>query len=310
MRNSFFLFALVVLAAVSCGPSRHAIHVEMRYPSRSGLDLAGKIVSVVYLENENPYANTFNESMADGFAYALEQDYGTGEGSVGIYRMMQPKDTAYATREYMFNLLMDTGSDMVFLFDTLSLGPMVVGGPSRVAVPVSPDSAYVSSGSMQFTMKLYCFDAMDKDEEVHVFTGTSTARPDVYSNGNESSTMMIRRAYEGLPVEGWDAGTTVASSFKSQWKHEQYSLTYFDSDRWYKPLELAEQYDWKGALDKWIVLLDSNDLLRRSCAEYNIAVACYMMGEYELASEWLDRSDKDNKLPLSDGLRKRIDSRK
>ena len=59
-----------------------------------------------------------------------------------------------------------------------------------------------------------------------------------------------------------------------------------------------------------LALKSSNDLLRRSCAEYNIAVACYMMGEYELASEWLDRSDKDNKLPLSDGLRKRIDSRK
>lgn len=296
--------------AVSCGPSKHAIHVEMRYPSRSGLDLADKIVSVVYLENENPYANAFNEGMADGFAYALEQDYGTGEGSVAIYRMMQPKDTSYATRDYMFDLLMDTGSDMVFVFDTLSLGHMVVGGPSRVAVPVSPDSAYVSSGSMQFSMKLYCFDAMDKDEEVHVFTGTSTARPDVYSNGNESSVEMVRRAYEGLSDEGWETGITVASSFESQWKHEQYSLTYFDSEKWYQPLNLAEQYEWKGALDKWILLLDTNDLLRRSCAEYNIAVACYMMGEYELASEWLDRSDKDNKLPLSDGLRKRINVRK
>jgi hypothetical protein len=35
-----------------------------------------------------------------------------------------------------------------------------------------------------------------------------------------------------------------------------------------------------------------------------------MLGDYELASEWLDRSDKDNRLPLSDALRKRIDARR
>ena len=59
-----------------------------------------------------------------------------------------------------------------------------------------------------------------------------------------------------------------------------------------------------------MTLADTGDLLKRSCAEYNIAVACYMLGDYMLASEWLAMSDKDNKLPQSDALRKRIDARK
>ena len=63
-------------------------------------------------------------------------------------------------------------------------------------------------------------------------------------------------------------------------------------------------------MDIWLELLETNDLLKRSCAEYNIAVACYMLGDYNLASEWLDLSDKDNLLPLSDALRKRIEARK
>ena len=71
----------------------------------------------------------------------------------------------------------------------------------------------------------------------------------------------------------------------------------------------AEQYDWKGAIDTWISLLDTNDLMKRSCAAFNISVACYMMGDYQLAKEWLDRSDKDNKLPISDAMHKRIDAR-
>ena len=50
--------------------------------------------------------------------------------------------------------------------------------------------------------------------------------------------------------------------------------------------------------------------MKKACAEYNIAVACYMLGDYALALEWLDRSDADNNMPtLSDAMRKRINAR-
>lgn len=62
-------------------------------------------------------------------------------------------------------------------------------------------------------------------------------------------------------------------------------------------------------MDIWMQLLSTNDLMKRACAEYNISVACYMLGDYQLAIEWLDLSDKENKLPISDALRKRIDAR-
>lgn len=300
---------LAVTAAVSCGPVKHAVHVEMRHPSRTGVDLAGKNVSVVYLENENKTATEFNESMADGFAYTLEQDYNMPEGHVGIYRMRCVPGGNYAAKDSLFNILMDTGADIVFLFDTVKFGNMTVGGPSRVAYKTSPDSAYVSSGSIPFTLKLYCFDAMDKDEKVQTFGGTTMARPEVYSNGKDDSTVATMKAYNILGAEGWYAGVAVAESFKSQWKHEQYTILYYDSSKWYDALNKAEQYDWKGAMDIWFTLLDTNDLMKRSSAAYDISVACYMLGDYKLALEWLDRSDEDNKLPLSDAMRKRINAR-
>jgi hypothetical protein len=261
----------LVLMAVSCGPSRHAIHIEMRYPSKSGLDLAGKAISVVYLENDDEQGNMFNESMADAFAYNLEKDYGTGEGSVGIYRMRSEDSVEYADRDHMLDLLVDTDADVVFLFDTLKFGPVL------------------SDGTTQFSMALYCFDGMDKGDQVHTYKGTSAA---IIAEGGAKS------------------GTTVSSSFKSQWRNEQYSLMYFNNERWYKALDRAEAYDWKGAMDMWMTLLSSNDPLRRSCAAYNIATACYMLADYELAAEWLDYSDKENKLTNSDNLRKRINERR
>ncbi len=300
------LILALLACAVSCGPTKHAIHIEMRHPSKAGVDLAGKNISVVYLENDNEIATDFNESMADSFAYALEEDYGTGEGSIGIYRMRQMEGSNYASKDSLFNILMDTGADVVFLFDTVKFGNMTVDRPSKVAYAANPDSSYISSGNIPFSLKLYCFDAMNKDEKVQVFGGTTMAKPAVYSNGKDDSTVATSKAYKALGAEGWDAGLEVAESFKSQWKHEQYSIVYFDGQKWIDALLKAENYDWKGAIDIWIPLLETNDMMRRSCAAYNISVACYMLGDYDLATEWLDRSDKDNKLPISDALRKRI----
>ncbi len=309
MKRILIPLCLMCAAFVSCGPSKHAVHVEMRHPSRAGVELAGKNISVVYLENDNAVATDFCEAMADGFAYTLEQDYGVGNGSFGIYRMRHADGANYASKDSLFNILMDTGADVVFLFDTVKFGSMSVGGPSKVSYAASPDSSYLSSGTIPFSMKLYCFFAMNKEEKVQAFGGTTMARPSVYSDGKDDSTTAVRKAWEVLGAEGWDAGLEVAESFKSQWKHEQYSIVYYDSPKWYDALEKAELYDWKAAIDIWIELLDTQDLLKRSCAAYDISVACYMLGDYNLAVEWLDRSDKDNKLPVSDALRKRITAR-
>ncbi len=303
------ILILALLALVSCGPTKHAIHVEMRHPSRAGVELAGKNVSVVYLENDDKVATEFNESMADGFAYALEQDYGLANGSFGIYRMRKADGANYASKDSLFNILMDTGADIVFLFDTVKFGNMSVGRPSKVAYKTSPDSSFISSGTIPFTLKLYCYDGMDKADKVRSYGGTTMASPTVYSDGKDDSTIAVRKAWKALGAEGWNAGLEVSEAFKSQWKHEQYSILYYESEKWYDALALAENYQWKSAMDIWLELLDTNDLMKRSCAAYNLATACYMLGDYPLAAAWLNRSDADNKLPISDALRKRIDAR-
>lgn len=309
MKRILFLLSFVPFLVVSCGPSKYAVPVETRYPSKAGVDLADKVVSVVYLETDDANANLFSEAIADGFAYSLEQDYGTGEGSVGIFRMRADSESNYATRDSLFNILIDTGSDVVFLFDRIQMGAMTLSGKTSVASAPSPQYPYLCTGSMPYSITLHCFDGMDKSEQVKSFAGSNVARPDVYCNGKETSTELVKKAYDALSEEGWDAGITVSSSFKSQWKTEQFSIIYFDTQKWYDAADLAAQHQWKEAMDAWIALLDTNDMLKKACAEYNISVACLMLGDYNLAIQWLDMSDADNKLPVSDALRKRINAR-
>lgn len=310
-----FPILMTIVAAMSmmfsCGPSKHIMHLEMRYPSRSGIELAGKTVSVIYLQGKDSISTSFAEAMADGFAYAVENEYGTGDGSVGIYRLEAERGGMYSSRDTLFNLLMDTGSDVVFLLDTVKLESMEIEGATRVAATTSPDSSYVSMARMPFTIRIYGFDAMNKEGKVYAFGGSSVARPDVYSDGKCPSSQLMVKAYSTLADEAWNAGNEIADSFRSQWKNEQYSVVYYNSQDWYDALEKALRYDWKGAMDIWFGLLETNDMMKRACAEYNIALSCYMLGDLNLAGQWLDRSDQDNRLPnISESLRKRIDARK
>ena len=273
MKTRLLFLIAVVTAMISCGPSKHVMHIEMRHPSKAGLSLENKVLSVVYLENDDLASSEFAAGMASGFASVLEQDLGTGEGSIGVYKMQWESGADYASRDSLITLLIDTGADVVFLFDKVEVSGALQG--SDVA-------------TVPFSMKLYCFDGMDKSEQIKTYSGRSAARAD-----------------------GVDAGRTVANSFKSQWKTESYTLAYYDSEKWYQALDKAEAYDWKGAMEQWFNMLKSNDPMKRACAEYNIAFACYMLGDYDLALQWLDRSDEENKLPnMSDSLRKRIEMRK
>ena len=137
------------------------------------------------------------------------------------------------------------------------------------------------------------------------------AVPFAYSDGAQSDAVIKERAVASLPELGFEAGMALSSSFKTQWKHEQYSVVYFDTAQWMKALEYADRYEWKMAMDIWLELLDTHDLMKRACAEFDIAVACYMLGDYRLAELWLDRSDADSRISLfSDGLRKRLELRK
>ena len=252
---------LLMLCMISCSPIKHVMYIDMRCPSKAGISLENKLVSVVYIEHEESVATEFNHGLASGFASVLEQDLGTGEGSIGVYSMRRQPGVDYSSREELIALLIDTSADVVFLFDMKE----------------------------PYQVKLYCFDGMDKTEKVKSFSGRAQSF-----------------------VNGTDAGKTIANnSFKSEWKTEPYTFLYYESEKWFSALDKVELYDWKGAIDQWITLLKANDPMKRSSAEYNIAVACYMLGEYALAEQWLDRSDADNKLTnVSDALRKRIDSRK
>lgn len=274
--KSFFAAALFCAALVSCAPSAYVMQLESRRPSECGLDLAGKSLSVVYLESSDGRDSLFNNRAADALAYGLEEEYFDGAEAVKVYNL--PKDASgdYASKDTASQYVMLLESDVVMILDT-------------------PETAETTTGrSLPLTSKLYVYDSMaGKNDEVTTLKVSS----------NVSSLTDASRAM--------NMGTALLKPLRSQWQHEQFSVLYFTglSRKWIDAVYRADEMKWDEAITLWMDLAKSKNVTQSSCARYNVALGCYMLGQYDLALEWLDSSDAMLPLSLNKGLRKRIEEK-
>lgn len=283
----------------------------MRNASRSGLELGRKTFSLVYVDDGVKADSTFAASLSEGFAQKLESEYFSGERVIGIYRLDGAKGADYAVKDTLLNLLMDTGTDVVFLLEAPELGTPVPGAPAKVMSgnDLPEDSTYIAEVTVPFTIRIDVYDSMNPADTVFSFTGRNTVRPVAYTDGLDTDAVLAEKGLAAIGEPARDVGRRVGDSFVSTWVNESHTFIYFDSSKWLEAAYASSDYRWKDAIDIWMGLLDTGSLQKRSCAEYNIALACYIMGQYDLASQWLDRSDKDYPISLSRSLRKNIASR-
>ena len=277
----------------------------MRTASKSGLNLAGKSMGVVYLTSGTSSVDEFNEAIADGFASRLEEDYFGGHQEVGLFKMPAVSGADYSVKDSLVRLVMESGKDVVFLFDVPEIGEPQLGKTMKVAGRrVSPDSTYVTNVSTGFTTKVYVYDSMNKEDKVLAFNGNKTLSTDVYSGGSPTGADVM----SSFPAIGYKAGNLAANTFLSTWKQDYFPVIYYDGaeSAWNRGAEMAYSFQWDKAITEWISLVNSKSAEKRACAAYNIALGCFMSGLPDLAIEWLDRSDKDMPVSLSKDLRKKI----
>ena len=294
------LSALVALQ--SCDPQAFSMNVEMRYPSSSGMSIDGKSVAVVYLNEDSAKDSVFNECLANGFASAIEKNYFNGAEAVNLYKMPKVGGGVYSNADTLINLIVDTGCDIVFLFDAPEFGNV------QIKEQKTSTSGTYYPVSVPVAVKLYGFDSLSGSDTVRVWTGTRmlSANMEAILGRQAAADSLWNRI--GSSAE--NLGEVSARTFAPVWKEETYTFIYYESpEAWLAAAQYASDYKWNEAMKVWISLLDTNNPMKRSCAEYNIATACFLMGDNELALKWLNSSDEDYPISLSKTLRKRIQTR-
>ena len=294
------LSALVALQ--SCDPQAFSMNVEMRYPSSSGMSIDGKSVAVVYLNEDSAKDSVFNECLANGFASAIEKNYFNGAEAVNLYKMPKVGGGVYSNADTLINLIVDTGCDIVFLFDAPEFGNV------QIKEQKTSTSGTYYPVSVPVAIKLYGFDSLSGSDTVRVWTGTRMLSANMEASlGRQAAADSI---WNRIGSSAENLGEVSARTFAPVWKEETYTFIYYESpEAWLAAAQYASDYKWNEAMKVWISLLDTNNPMKRSCAEYNIATACFLMGDNELALKWLNSSDEDYPISLSKALRKRIQAR-
>lgn len=294
------LSALVALQ--SCDPQAFSMNVEMRYPSSSGMSIDGKSVAVVYLNEDSAKDSVFNECLANGFASAIEKNYFNGAEAVNLYKMPKVGGGVYSNADTLINLIVDTGCDIVFLFDAPEFGNV------QIKEQKTSTSGTYYPVSVPVAIKLYGFDSLSGSDTVRVWTGTRMLSANMEASlGRQAAADSL---WNRIGSSAENLGEVSARTFAPVWKEETYTFIYYESpEAWLAAAQYASDYKWNEAMKVWISLLDTNNPMKRSCAEYNIATACFLMGDNELALKWLNSSDEDYPISLSKTLRKRIQAR-
>lgn len=269
------LAALAALSLASCSPQAYTMYLQTRQPSDSGVDMDGKTMAIVYLEDGSSRDSLFNNCVADGLASGLEKEYFNGESSVELYSIVSQEN--YTSKDSLMRLLLDMDVDIVFMLDR----------------PLYSDSV-TTTGKTCTTTNLYVYDSMDRKDEVRVLNASRNVTPfDV----------------DGLSfaAEAQKVGDALSKKFINTWSDDFFTVIYYDGDKWTKALAFASDLEWDKAAEIWLELAaNSKSPVAQSCAAYDLALACFMEREYSLALEWLAQSDRLNPLSVSKSLRKKI----
>ena len=232
----------------------------------SGISLAGKQMAVVYLTREDK-DSLFAKNVASGFAAALDEDYFDGQNLVEVFKMPYTRKADYSSKDTLVNLVMDTGKDVIFLFDGLA------------------------TSQHRRALRLFVYDSMSKQDTVRIFSGVTDISD--LSNATESTAV--------------EAGKKAAAKFLSTWSAESMFFYYYDTSDWMDAAYKVSDYKWNAAMKKWLDLAEkSSDKEKKACAAYNLATVSYILGDIELAQKWLDMSDKLAQREFSHNLRIKI----
>lgn len=274
----FLLICILAVVAVSCSPQAFTILVDKSAPSESGLDLNGKSICLVYVRDGVARDSVFSSNFCDGFAQGLESRLFNGKKAVEVFSVGQDSDKDFGSRDEMVKLVVETNADVVFLLDKPMLN-------------VSED------GQRSCIFSVYAYDSMSKKDVVTDFRKSAMISDEI-------------RDREMFASDAQYLGFDFSKRFEIEWEKRQYSFIYFESmnPAWTQAIEAVYQQNWQAAIDIWIPFAEADTGQMASCASYNVALACHLLGENKLALEWLDHSDKVYPVSLSPGLRKRIEA--
>jgi len=274
MKTRFLAILLLAATYCSCSPYLAYIPIEMQGPSYTNNFLWNKSIAIAYDEAVTDESNAYMLKYANGFAKGLDSVCSNGGKKVEVFMLPKSDSTVfyYNTKEGLLKLLMDLGTDVVIYI---------------------PQPVFLSGQLVQY---LYLYDSKSSKDKVYFV--------------KKFGDLTFENTTKELSEYAHSFGLETALAYQPNWIAEEFPI--YTSSAIGNSLDIAYdcalKYNWKEAISRWLEFTkDENTPQMKSMAAFNIAVGCFFEGQYSLAKEWLEFSDKVYKLPESDNLRKKFE---
>ena len=282
MRHLWIVAA--ALLATACSPQVYSLYLDVRGPSSSGLTLAGKNISVVYMDGTTQVDSLFDRQVASSLARSLEADYFDGQEVVGVFRTPAADSVSL---DLMHSLVMETEGDVVFVLSS-NLGLPAPETNQVVAKATSVDSAFVCPVAVPVRTQLYVYDSMGEDK-VLPYKGSAVLRPLVYNNGALTEDGLKSLALRSMSGEAEEVGARISTRFLSTWTTESFSFYYFNNTTMDDPWVYALTHALDGARRRRLLYNGRNaaDRRRIRSARRSRGMGAGASGGYRLCRERL-----------------------
>lgn len=270
MRRYISLIVVSVLLAVtSCAPIPMYLNLESKNLPEVSIPIEGREIGVISVVEANGKDSALVAELGMGIAEKLESDVYVVSSE---YMDLSEPGTLdlYAIQ---------TQKDFLITVDSLYAGNYNVKRDNFITVklPVS------------FKMKAY--DARNIETYFDKLV-VDTLSWTIFGSENVSDSYAVSQANSLLKEVMREVGNQAASVLVPTWSQEERMIVCFQSSDWETAYYLAYDFKWEQAMDIWLELVKSQNPQKSGSAAYNMAVACEILGRYDVALKWLEYAEQ------------------
>jgi len=288
------LLLLFGMGIAACGPVIQLIDVEVKLPAERPVLFDNREIAIfnALYDTTGQQGTAWNDSLlinkvAEGFRDQLAIDLAIAPDSISVFNHFCNRIArgTLEDKEYIYSLSAETGAQMLVLIDSLRRSDfrrmrMRTAGASEY----SP--LYVSA---EWQMVFRIFD-IGRDQFTAHFAVKDTLFWNIVAR-NRDSVMVERKIASSLPETAHYMGALAAQMIQPQWQTQERVLFFFTGSSWVKAMDHAFMFEWEDAQRVWLSMTKNTTNYRKiAYAAFNLAVASEMMGQIDLAKEWLTLS--------------------
>lgn len=279
-----FYLVCIAFFLSACAPTQLSLVIDSKVESNDVITLNGRSAAVVSITRPDDRDSALVVEMGLGVAEGVEKELGLESGTIKVFSY--PSSNIDRNKVGSLDLLaLQHELDLLIVVDSLIFGHYSI--PLKTTAYIDDSFKHFSEVTLPYSLTLSIYDRSQLGVKFKKWVNDTLSWSIVHDE-EVANSVAINRVNGALKQWVRAEGESVAKVFLPKWNTQERTIISFSGLKWQNGYYLAYDFKWEEAIDVWLSLVKSSNPKKSGAAAYNIAVACEILGEYQLARKWLD----------------------